>query len=167
MLSLSPLRDIIKMGLRRLESLLKKCFWISYSFSSFLVVLEVNVLLAKLAVQLALQRRHDALDLLDALLDVFDLLLLLLLGFLQQRLRLLDVVVHENLPNQELNLVVVQQLDLLNRLLDVGQIVLLILQILFEILDLCNVVGELVDAHLIVEGDLNVGVGILKFREFA
>lgn len=89
------------------------------------IVLEVNVLLAELLVQSRLELCHHFLDLGDSCLDIFDLLDFLLFRFLQQRLRLLEVVVDENLSNQELDLLVVHQLNFFDRLVDVRQLVLL------------------------------------------
>lgn len=130
--------------------------------TSLVVVLEVDVFLAELGIQFSFQLDHDDLNFFDSLLDAFNFVLLLLLGFLQQRLRFLDVVVDEDLADKKLNLIVVQQLDLLNRLFDVCQLVLLVLQFVFEFFDFRDVIGELIDSHLIGEGNLNVGIGILQ-----
>lgn len=129
------------------------------------IVLEVNVLLAELLVQSRLELRHDFLDLGDSRLDVFDLLDLLLLRFLQQGLRLLEVVVDEHLPDQELDLLVVHQFNFFNCFVDVGEVVLLEFQLFLEILDLCDVVSELVDLLLVLEGDLHLCIGILQSKE--
>lgn len=126
------------------------------------VVLEVNVLLAKLRVQLRLELCHHGLDLFNLLLDGFDLVGFLLLGFLQQRLSLLEAVVDEDLADQELDLIVIDQLDLFDGLINVGQLVLLGSQVFLQVLDFCDVISELIDVLLICEGDLHISIGILK-----
>lgn len=126
------------------------------------VVLEVNILLAKLRIQFRLELGHHGLDLFNLMLDGFDLVDFLLLGFLQQSLRLLEAVVDEDLADQELNLIVIHQLDLLDCLVDVRQLILLGSQVLFQVFDFCDVIGELIDVLLISEGDLHICIGILK-----
>lgn len=114
---------------------------------------------------MSLQLVHFRLDNLRLGFHAGDLLEHLLLGLLQHVLCFLQLVREEHLANQERYvLVLVEQLNLLQRLLQALQLIALRFQLRFEVIHAGVVLRKAVDPLLILEGDVHVIVLQMRFK---